>query len=119
MDTITSMTSTLEPLVDFDQVVPYTDKDHPLFNELYEVLKRHGALRRFGITLLHQHFPITDEEILLEKTNIEDRIMMIRPTQKTELKGKKYLETSWRLDTGTPVMVCVCVPKSNGGHDHF
>lgn len=43
-------------LPDVDAVLSKTEADDELFRELAEVLKRHNALDRFGITLLQTHF---------------------------------------------------------------
>ena len=111
-----------EPLPGVDEVEPLNEKDRQLFNELHDVLKRHGALRRFGITLLHQHFEIADDEVLLEQADKKNRRQVITPVKSSSLKGINVLETSWRLDTGMPALVCVCVvlPDGRGGtwHDH-
>jgi Chaperone of endosialidase len=99
-----------QALVDITQVVPRSDADQPLFTELYEVLKRHNALRRFGVSLLHQHFEISPDEVLLETTDKTDRTQLIQPIPKAELAGLDYIETSWRLDGGPkPLMACICI----------
>ena len=56
-------------LPDVDTPLPKTEADDKLFRELAEVLKRHNPLDRFGITLLHTHFPIKDGETLLETSD--------------------------------------------------
>lgn len=53
-------------LPDIDQVVPLGPDDPQLIHELRDVLDRHGALERFGITLLHQHFDVAEGEVLVE-----------------------------------------------------
>jgi hypothetical protein len=110
-----------EPLTDVQEVKPLNEKDQQLFNELYEVLNRHGALKRFGITLLHQHFEVADDEVLLEQTDRRNRRQVITPIKILTLKGMKVLKTAWRLDTGKAALVCVCVviPCEGGTvHDH-
>src|SRR5947208_2861210 len=89
----------IEPLVDVDEVVRYNEGDRELFNELQEILKKHGALRRFSVTLLHKHFDVANDEILLETTDREARTQVIRPVKKSEIDKLDYIETSWRLDT--------------------
>jgi hypothetical protein len=51
-----------------DDVTVASAIDEPLFNELREILRKHGALRRFGITFLHPHFHMDDDELFLEET---------------------------------------------------
>lgn len=105
-------------LVDITQVVPRSETDQPLFDELYEVLKRHNALKRFGVTLLHQHFDMSPDEVLLETTDKTDRTQLIQPIPKAELANLDHIETSWRLDAGPiPVMGCICIKM--GDHTHL
>jgi hypothetical protein len=108
------------PLADIEDVEPLNDSDAPVMAELYEVLKRHGALQRFGITLLHQHFQIADDEVLLERTDPVSRRQTIEPVKADTLEGKEPIQTSWRLDTGKPAMYCVCVVVDRlGRHEHI
>lgn len=118
MHTMNVSTASLEPLVDIKEVIPRSDCDQALFRDLHEVLERHGALRRFGITLLHQHFPIADDEILLETTDREAREHLIQPVKKSSLADLQVVETSWRLDTGAPIVGCVCVVDPDGHRHH-
>jgi hypothetical protein len=52
--------SRLPRLVDIDDVRPVDATDQVVFDEVRKVLARHGALQRFGLTLLHQHFDVGD-----------------------------------------------------------
>lgn len=101
-------------LPDISEALRRTDADQPLMDDLIAVLRRHNALDRFGITLLHQHFDIADDEVLLETTDVRSREQLIRPVKKSSLEGIDYTETSWRLDSGSPMMACVCVYSSDG-----
>ena len=112
----------LPQLKEIDEAEPLSEKDKPLVDELIAVLRKHGALDRLGITLLHQHFPIGEDETLLETTDHATRTQTIRPIKTTELADLDYKETSWRLDTGTPMMACVCLQqggKHTGEHRHI
>jgi hypothetical protein len=112
----------LGPLPDIGAVEPLNEKNAPVMAELYEVLKRHGALGRFGVTLLHQHFDIAEDEVLLERTDPVSRRQVIEPVKINTLDGKNPIQTSWRLDTGMPSMYCVCVEvgiPSAPRHEHF
>ena len=102
-------------LPDVDSVQPRTEADNPLFQELAEVLEKHGALDRFGITLLHTHFNIEEGEILLETTNRDAREQKIRPVPVNSLAGEKFLETSWRLGpNGKITLACRCLVTPDG-----
>jgi hypothetical protein len=54
-------------LPDIDQVIPMGPTDDQLMADLRCVLDQHGALERFGITLLHQHFDLGDDEVLVQE----------------------------------------------------
>jgi hypothetical protein len=42
---------------------PRQESDDACFQEIKEVLKRHGLEHRYGLTLLHKHFELSDDEI--------------------------------------------------------
>jgi hypothetical protein len=109
-----------QPLPDIDEVEPLNAADGPVMAELYEVLARHGALGRFGVTLLHQHFELAGDEVLLERTDPVSRRQVIEPVKMDTLVGLNPIQTSWRLDTGKPAMYCVCVVVDRlGRHEHI
>ena len=64
-------------LDDIHAVAPLSDADAPLMKDLRNVLLKHGALNRFGITLLHKHFDMADGERLLESTDILSRTLTL------------------------------------------
>ena len=104
-------------ILDIRDVEPRSEADDVLFREVYEVLEKHKALSRYGVTLLHKHFDVADEEMLVEATDRTARVQTIRAIQKSELANEPVIETSWRLDTGYPLTTCVCV-VSGSDHSH-
>jgi hypothetical protein len=110
----------LPELPDIDDVRPVDETDQVVFDEIREVLNRHGALQRFGLTLLHQHFGMAEDETLLERIDRDNRTLTLRPATINE--SSNGVETSWRLDDPTGQQRCetVChrIPdKYGGGHD--
>jgi hypothetical protein len=103
---------------DISEVEPLGADDSELIADLHAVLKQHSALSRFGITLLHTHFPIADDEVILEETDVETRRQQMRPVKISSLAGVELTETCWSLETGMPVMRCTC-QKDQGRHYHF
>lgn len=96
-----------------------SNSDKECVSEIMEVLKKHNALKRFGLSLLHQHFDTAEDEILVEITDATNRVQTIRPIKKSELKEFSVTETSWRMDTGSVLTVCVCVNYGGDmGHSH-
>lgn len=111
--------STLNSLRNIHDVTSLSESDAPMVQEIVEVLNKYNALDRFGLMLLHQHFPISDDEVLLESTDLAARTQIIRPVPKSSLESFDYVETSWRLDTGKPMMHCACRTDKYGNHTHY
>lgn len=88
----------LPVLPDIDDVPPLSETDRPCFDELRAVLAKHGMLQRFGIALLHEHFEVADDEILVETIDVATRTLTSRPEKITDLGAYASVETSWRLD---------------------
>lgn len=102
-------------LLDIDDVRPFSDEDKQCFTELQEVLERHGALQRFGVTLLHTHFPVYEGEVLVEECDEESRTLSLRPMKKVGIKEENLMQTNWRLDTGDSVQGCTAYCLMDGG----
>ena len=106
-----------QDLPDIDAVTPLGMDDHACLAEIREVLARHGRLDRFGITLLHSHFPIGDNEVLVEHCDDQARSLTMTVQSKTVLESPNLKPTSWRLTDGEAMVSCItsCV-SSNGKH---
>lgn len=90
--------------------------DDALFRELAEVLLKHNALDRFGITLLHKHFDIAPNEALLETTDTAAREQKMTVINRADFDKLGAVETSWRLGpNGEALWGCVCVPDRETG----
>lgn len=95
-------------------VTPRSAADDALFADLAAVLDRHGALDRFGVTLLHTHYPIADGEVLLEATDEDARVQTLTPVME---RPGNVIETVWRLGPGGKAMAhCICPEDSKGNH---
>lgn len=110
-------------LDDIDDVEPIGTADADCLSELYAVLKRHGKHERFGLTLLHKHFPINDDEVMLEHTDTQGRRLELRPAKKDSAEVARSVQTSWRLtgdastETNTACYVR-CVRNIHGNHEN-
>ena len=58
--------SSAKRLPDLHEVKPMGPDDANCLEQLREVLIRNGAVDRFGITLLHDHFEVQPDELLVE-----------------------------------------------------
>ena len=102
-------------LLDIDEVKPLSDDDKQCIAELKDVLERHGALQRFGVTLLHNHFPVYEGEVLVEECDEETRTLTLKPMSRESLNEGALMQTNWRLDTGDSVQGCVAYCLMDGG----
>lgn len=102
-------------LSDISEVEPITDGDKTCLEALREVLKQHGKLDRFGITLLHSHFPVYEGEILLETCDPEARTLSIRPVKDSDAELVQSIPTTWRLTDGEEMLRCerTCVDRGD------
>lgn len=120
MSRATPLTHAFNDLPDVDAVTPLSDADLACLRDVREVLERHRRLQRFGVVLLHKHFELEADEILLETTSVRDRVQTIRPVKAGDLAGdSELLETSWSLQAGEVLMGCrtACV-KQQGEHTY-
>lgn len=112
---------TAQPLPDIHDVEPLGDADLPCMVELRDVLARHGKLGRFGVALLHSHFTLSADEILLEETDVANRVQRIRPVAKEHASDS--IETIWQLGEGGPkaMLGCrqYCGRDIQGNHSSF
>jgi hypothetical protein len=101
-----------------DDLEPLNKDDELCLQEVRQVLERHNRLSRFGVNLLHNHFAVADDEVLLEECDVENRTFIVKPVKKSDLASRKLVETNWSLSTGKPMLVCnkVCAMKDTGGH---
>lgn len=105
---------------DINVVKPLTQGDLVVLEEVRQVLARHGALERFGITLQHQHFDLKDDEVLVESTDVENRVQTIRPMKRSQ--NMSAIETAWIFGSGevgaTATLQCWlrCYKGADGSH---
>jgi hypothetical protein len=82
------------------------DSEARLFGEIRELLKRYGVEKKYGLALLHKHFDLADDEVLVEYTDIENRTLITRPTPRSEASARNAVETIWSLESGTATTSC-------------
>jgi len=108
-------------LKDIHEVDPINDGDLDCLAEILDVLKKHGLQERFGVALLHKHFDMDPDEILVEQTNVEDRVLTISPV-KASTAGNT-IQTIWMLRDGGPeaMLGCMqyCGKDVQGNHSSF
>ena len=108
-------------LDNIDDIEPLNEADSKCLSEIRDVLKRHGKLNRFGVALLHSHFSVSNDEILLETTDFEARTLTTKPVRKEDA-GDANVATLWQLRSeGNPITSSYCksycyVNKPFGNH---
>jgi hypothetical protein len=101
-------------------VKPIDDSDAECLEEVRLVLQKHDALRRFGIALLHNHFELADDEMMLEMTDAERREHVVRPvkTSYPAENGFTAQTTIVSFDEHGYSQRCGCNPQTSG-HSHI
>lgn len=102
-----------------DAVESLGPRDEAVIEQVRKVLEENDALDRFGITLLHSHFDLGDDEVLVETVDAEARTLTIRPESKAKLDAEADpVVTSWRLRAdGSLEDVIYCYrPKGSDFH---
>ena len=99
-----------------DNVRRIDDRDAECLEEIRRVLEARGCLRRFGIALLHSHFELSDDEIMLETTDVEKREHWVRPVKKSFLEqaGVEAQTTVLCFDEQGYSQRCVCCRDKDG-----
>jgi hypothetical protein len=100
------------------EVRPIDDTDAPCLEEVRAVLEQHNALDRFGIALLHSHFELADDEMMLETTDAERREHLVRPVKRSypEQNGFTAQTTIVSFSKDGWSQNCGCDPRSTGHH---
>lgn len=100
-------------LPDINDVKPLSLADESCLSEVRAVLEKHGTLDRFGLALLHDHFPVRDDELLVEFADPENRQLISRVVSRSEVASTSVVETVWRLGSGEARRVCEKVCSIN------
>jgi isocitrate dehydrogenase kinase/phosphatase len=99
-------------------VRPIDDQDADCLEEVRLVLQKHDALERFGIALLHSHFDLAEDEMMLETTDAERREHTVRPVRRSypDDNGFTAQTTIVRFDEHGYSQNCGCDPRTSGHH---
>jgi hypothetical protein len=105
-------------LKDIDDVEPLNDADRQCLEVIRYVLEKHRKLARFGVMLIHEHFELEDDEVLVEFTDDRQRTLFIKPVKRSEVG--RSIETNWIFagDGIEAVTRCVvyCKVWASGAH---
>lgn len=121
MTTLLTQATKWSEMPRINSVIEFSEADKDCLAEVRDVLKKYGNLDRFGISLLHTHFEVAPDEILLETTDEQKRTQIIRPVKKADLENRTEFSpmvTAMRLVEGEHVAVqqCTC-GRDKDGHN--
>lgn len=107
--------NTLKHIAD---VRPIDEGDAACLEDIRLVLAKHKCLERFGVSLLHSHFDLEDDEILLETTDLGKREHWVRPVKRSFLDENSITAQSTVIgfDEKGYHQNCGCNPRSTGHH---
>lgn len=112
-------------LPDIQDVKPLTANDRACLDAMRAVLEKHGCLDRFGVNLLHKHFAVADDEILVEQADEAGRRLITKPVKVALVQAEMptAYETQWhwqRKASGDVAQVCNmrCFPGSYESPGH-
>ena len=97
-------------LSDIGEVKPIDDDDADCLIEIRDVLKKHGKLDRFGVALLHSHFDIGEDEIMLETNDERSRTLVTKPVKQSE-DVNSNVGTIWVLTEGDIIAASRCYQR--------
>jgi hypothetical protein len=83
------------------------DSEAAAFAEVRAVLAQHGLAHKYGLALLHKHFDLAEDEVLMEFTDFENRTLTSRPVKRGDPTLADAIETQWSLDNDTVMTACI------------
>jgi hypothetical protein len=103
-------------LPDISDVIPIGDADNSCLDEIRDVLIRHNAVGRFGIHLVHKHFDVNEDEVLVEYTDINSRELHCKVEKRLTKQDGNRIETMWSFIGDKATRVCDQQCVYNYGH---
>lgn len=101
---------------DLHECEPLSEADFACMKDVRAALKKHDKLDRFALHLIHKHFDIAEDEILVEYSEVSQREQFFRVEKATSEIAKHAIPTTWTLEHIAPMARCVCAYRINEGH---
>ncbi|MEM7281071.1 MAG: hypothetical protein AAF438_05535 [Pseudomonadota bacterium] len=89
------------------------DRLHACMGEVTEVLRKYGLDGRIGLSILHNHFPVADDEIMFEHVDEENREQTFKPAKRSDLDPDDVFVSIWDPSNGRAMGCC---PRTHGCH---
>jgi hypothetical protein len=110
-------------LPDIADVAALADTDYECLDAIRDVLIRHKAVGRFGVHLVHKHFEVAADEVLVEYTDVEARSLRCQVEKRVvdTVDPFKRIETMWSFGSEGATRVCdqQCVYNSGHANRHY
>ncbi len=103
-------------LPDLRHVAPLDGDDLECMIAVRDVLARHGRLNRFALHLVHKHFELDADEVLVEYSDPATREQWQRVERRASARLHDAMPTTWTLAAAAPLAVCVCAYRVDQGH---
>ncbi|RSS39809.1 hypothetical protein EF912_32815 [Streptomyces sp. WAC07061] len=84
-----------KPLPRFEEAEGLGPSDAAFVQDLVDVLEKHGNLDRFGLCLLHDHFPLAADEVIVETNDSATRTLHAH-VEKTD-RTRHVKPSQWRF----------------------
>jgi hypothetical protein len=105
-------------LNDIDDIEPISDADEAVLADVRDVLRKHQVTDRFGLCLLHRHFDLGVDEVIVESTDIGARVSTLVVEPKTSITGRA-IETMWKFSKdGELAAITECRQKCHYASGH-
>jgi hypothetical protein len=101
---------------DLHDCEPLSQADLACMKDVRAALARHGKLDRFALHLIHKHFEIAPDEVLVEYSDAHSREQFFRVEAADSATAKLAIPTTWTLDSIEPMARCVCAYRATHGH---
>jgi hypothetical protein len=99
-----------------DEIPAETPADQACLEQIQAILERHGMTERFGVHLLHKHFDLAEDEVLLETQDPTSGTLTSRKVKRTELNGVDHKITAWSFRGRKIVKIGACAGGEYGSH---
>lgn len=99
---------------DLHECQPLADDDVACMEDVRAALAKHGKLDRFALHLIHKHFDVADDEILVEYSNADSREQFFRVEKADSPDARQSIPTTWTLERMEPMARCVCATRTSG-----
>jgi len=101
---------------DLHDCEPLNEADFACMNDIRAVLEKHGKLDRFALHLIHKHFDIAEDEVLVEYSEATSREQFFRVEKSDSETARHAIPTTWTLEHIQPMARCVCAYRQGSGH---